>query len=136
MLDNRFPAEHRLLDSSAFQQVFKENSKIRDRYWILLYRENGTFCARLGMAIAKKHIRRAVQRNAIKRQVREAFRQRKQALAGLDIVVLVSPAMSALEREARARSLDRLMEKVHRERHKSRGIKKNKNVYAVAALGS
>ena len=47
---------------------------------------------RLGLAIAKKHIRRAVDRNRIKRQIRESFRQYKDTLPPVDIVVLARHA--------------------------------------------
>lgn len=43
--------------------------------------------SRLGLAVPKKVLRRAHQRNALKRQIRETFRQHLTA-PGLDIVVL------------------------------------------------
>jgi len=55
---------------------------------VLGHNNNRTF-ARLGLAIAKKHIKRAVGRNRIKRLIRESFRQSQGQLAGLDIVVLL-----------------------------------------------
>lgn len=44
--------------------------------------------ARLGLAIAKKQVRRAVDRNRIKRIVRESFRHHQQQLASVDYVVM------------------------------------------------
>lgn len=44
--------------------------------------------ARLGLAIAKKTIRRAVDRNLIKRVIRESFRIQQRDLGTIDIVVL------------------------------------------------
>ena len=43
---------------------------------------------RLGLAISKKKLAKAVARNRIKRIIRESFRQHLSLLAGLDIVVL------------------------------------------------
>jgi len=45
--------------------------------------------ARLGMVIAKKYLRKAVDRNRLKRQIRESFRYFKQQLSGMDVVVLL-----------------------------------------------
>lgn len=45
--------------------------------------------ARLGMVVAKRHVKAAVARNRIKRFIREAFRLQQRRLAGLDIVVVV-----------------------------------------------
>ncbi len=116
MIDSRFPVQNRLVDSAIFQQVFVENSKLRDRNWIILFRENDLNQARLGMAIAKKNVRKAVHRNQIKRIVRESFRIRKQALNGLDLVVLISQGINDLERKERIETLSRLLDKLSRQR--------------------
>jgi len=53
--------------------------------------------ARLGLAVAKKHVRRAVDRNRIKRVVRESFRRQQHRLKGLDLVVLVKPGIQKVD---------------------------------------
>lgn len=65
---------------------------MRDTYFALHYRQNGLHGARLGLVIPKKQARTAVLRNAIKRQARELFRQRRAALPAVDMVLrLVQP---------------------------------------------
>lgn len=54
----------------------------------MLYRQNGLSDARLGLAISKKCARRAVDRNRLKRIVRESFRRHRQLIPGVDVVVL------------------------------------------------
>ena len=49
---------------------------------------NSSGCPRLGLAISKKKLAKAVARNRIKRIIRESFRYHQALLAGLDIVVL------------------------------------------------
>ena len=44
--------------------------------------------ARLGLVVAKKNVRLAVDRNRFKRLVRESFRRRQHLLEGIDIIVL------------------------------------------------
>jgi ribonuclease P protein component len=46
-----------------------------------------TGSARLGMLISRKHAARAVERNRIKRCIREAFRQEQEKLGALDVLV-------------------------------------------------
>ena len=68
--------------------MFAAPRRSRDRFFTMLVRENGLGLARLGIAVGKKHVRRAVDRNRIKRQVRETFRHHAAMLGGIDVVVL------------------------------------------------
>ena len=89
-----FSPLNRLLNAQQFSRVFEKPYKRHHAYLIILVRENKSSqnIARLGLAVAKKNIKLAVQRNRFKRIVRESFRQHKVQLAGLDIVVLAKQA--------------------------------------------
>ena len=50
-------------------------------------RPNGLEQARIGIVASKKTAPRAVDRNCVKRMVREAFRRCRGSLDGLDVVV-------------------------------------------------
>ncbi|MCZ6808904.1 MAG: ribonuclease P protein component [Proteobacteria bacterium] len=88
MSSRRFTRETRLLDAGSFQRVFEKSNRSRDTLFTVLSRANGRKAGRLGLAISKKNCRLAVQRNRLKRVVRESFRQHKEALGGLDVVVM------------------------------------------------
>ncbi len=60
----------------------------------ILSQENRRKGARLGLAISRKNCRLAVQRNRLKRVVRESFRSHKETLGGLDFVVMCQAAAS------------------------------------------
>lgn len=79
---------------------------------MLLYRSNGMDGNRLGLAISKKHVRKAVQRNTIKRLVREIFRLRQLELTGIDIVMLSRTPLAVASREQVQRQLGQLWEKL------------------------
>jgi ribonuclease P protein component len=87
--------------------VFKKAARSRDKLFTVLCRENKGRDCRLGMAISKKHCRKATARNRIKRLVRESFRQHQTALAGLDIVVINQPAAALAKNDAMYESLAR-----------------------------
>jgi ribonuclease P protein component len=53
----------------------------------------------MGLVIAKKNIRLAVQRNRIKRILRETFRLNQHALPNLDFVVLARRGLDKLDNE-------------------------------------
>jgi ribonuclease P protein component len=63
--------------------------------------------ARLGLAVSKKHCRKATARNRIKRAIRESFRQNQDLISGLDIVVMNQPAAALARKDEMKESLDR-----------------------------
>ena len=86
--DFSFPPQLRLKKPAEYKKVFAKPIKSSDTYFILLAIKNDFHHPRLGLAIAKKNIRKAVHRNVIKRVVRENFRIQQQSLGNIDIVVL------------------------------------------------
>ena len=87
--DQKFPRTVRLLSAADFGRVFKRPIKSTDNCFVVLARSNSMGEARLGLVIAKKHVKLAVGRNRIKRVIRDSFRHHQQLLKGLDLVVLV-----------------------------------------------
>jgi ribonuclease P protein component len=83
-----FPSKLRLKKPVEYKKVFVRPVKSSDQYFTLLAIKNDLDHPRLGLAIAKKNIRKAVHRNMIKRAVRENFRMQQQNLGNIDIVVL------------------------------------------------
>ncbi|MGR8998641.1 MAG: ribonuclease P protein component [Gammaproteobacteria bacterium] len=86
--DYGFPPDLRLKKPIEYKKVFARPVKSSDQYFTLLAIKNDFDHPRLGLAIAKKNIRKAVHRNMIKRAVRENFRMQQQSLGNIDIVVL------------------------------------------------
>lgn len=52
---------------------------------------------RIGVTVSKKRAKTAVQRNRIKRQVRETFRLRQHKIPGFDIVVIAKQGIVDLD---------------------------------------
>jgi ribonuclease P protein component len=100
-----FPKAARLLARADFQRVFDDAVRSSDTFFTILGRVNDQGIARLGLAIAKKSLPLAVQRNRIKRLVRESFRNQQQLLSGLDIVVM---ARKGLQDKTNSELLDSL----------------------------
>lgn len=85
----RFNKQQRLLNAEAYSCVFND-APIRASHpnFLILARFNDSDQARLGLVIAKKHIKRAVGRNCIKRVARESFRLQQHKLPTIDAIVL------------------------------------------------
>ena len=84
-----FRAYNKLRCSRDFSNVFSSHNRSSDGFFLFLAVDNNTELARLGLAVPKKNISKAVERNKIKRLIRESFRLRKERLKGKDIVVFV-----------------------------------------------
>ena len=67
----------------------------------MLARPNHRLHGRLGIIVAKRLVKRAAHRNAIRRLIRETFRVHQQELGGLDIVVLLRRALKGETPNAR-----------------------------------
>jgi ribonuclease P protein component len=100
-----FPREHRLNKPADFQRVFAQAFKSQDACLTVLARAGEAERARLGLAVSKKNVRKAVARNRVKRLVRESFRLRQASLGGLDIVVLARPEAGRADRKTLRDSL-------------------------------
>jgi ribonuclease P protein component len=88
-----FPLQARLSQPCHYRRVFDgANVKASSKAFLLLALENNDGPSRIGIIVAKKHIRLASRRNRIKRIVREQFRLTPLDRS-MDLVVLArSPA--------------------------------------------
>ena len=96
--DSRFGKTKRLLNANDYSRVFN-NPDVRasHRNLLLLGKVNDGPEHRLGLVIAKKNVRLAVQRNRIKRLAREFFRILPNNEQSLDVVLLARQGMGQLD---------------------------------------
>ncbi len=104
-----FPAQARLKTPADYKRVFAHPVKASDKYFTLLAIRNPLDHPRLGLAIAKKTIKRAVDRNKLKRMARENFRLQQHTLTALDIVVLARKDAATACTKVLRESLAKLM---------------------------
>ena len=85
----------KLKKSWQFQKVYKEGDRYFDNLFILYVLPNNTQETRIGLTVTKK-VGISVQRNRIKRVIREVFRS-LETLPGNDLVVIARKAAVNLE---------------------------------------
>ena len=98
-----FERTRRIVKTDEFSSVFRLKPVARTNHLVLYATPNQLPFARLGVVVAKRLAPRAVTRNAVKRAVREGFRQ-CEALraAGLDCVVRLTHAINSKAEPARS----------------------------------
>ena len=85
---SKFTVAFRLLRSDGFDHVFRKGN-IADNHFKIFFASNCKNNARLGIITSTKSLPRSVDRNHVKRLVREAFRQHNIRHSKLDLVVKV-----------------------------------------------
>lgn len=108
----RFPRRARLLKPGDFKAAFERGNKLNERWLSALVAANDQGQPRLGLAVPKKVARRAVDRNRIKRHIRESFRERQAQLPAVDIVILARGGCTQATPEQLRQLLDRLWTRI------------------------
>ena len=105
----------RLLTASDYSRVFA-NSQVKAACpeILIIATANDLKQPRLGLVIAKKHVKLATQRNRLKRLIRESFRLQQQQLPDLDIVVLARKGITDLDNAAFSRVLEKQWLRLHK----------------------
>ncbi len=109
MAASGFPRSARLLQAGEFRAVFSAaRFKVSCRSFLVLALPADHGGARLGLVVSKKNVPAAVQRNRVKRLVREHFRHRRARLSGVDLVVLARKDVHKLGNAAIQQKLESL----------------------------
>jgi len=97
-MDKTFPRSRRLSSANDFQAVWKKAKKLSGGQVSLVNSPNDLGHPRLGASISRKNVRRAVDRNRLKRIARETFRLNQTKLDSLDIIVVGYKGVDKLSR--------------------------------------
>lgn len=108
-----FPKSLRLLNAHDYSRVFSDvDLRVSSKYFLILSKPLPSDHPRLGLIVAKKHVKLAVNRNKIKRHLRETFRKNQHSLPHLDLVVLAKKGAGDLDSASMQKELDFLWRKL------------------------
>lgn len=85
----RFSRNDRLAGRHDFQSVFARPAKTAHKSFLALTSPNHLAHPRLGIVLSKNRLKLAVERNRLRRLIRESFRHNKDVLKGVDIIILL-----------------------------------------------
>lgn len=115
-----FCREKRLLTPRHFKAVFDSPSgKVPGKNVLLLARDNGLDHPRLGLVIGKKSVKHSVERNRLKRQIRESYRLNQEVLNGWDIVIVARKGLGDLDNPELAQQFGKLWKRLARSKSRS-----------------
>lgn len=90
------PKQNRLKNRKDFENIFKAGKGQRDGLLYLRFFPNKLKSSRFGFVASTKFSKKAVERNRIKRWLREAVQNKiKNIKTGTDIAVIVNPGFKA-----------------------------------------
>ena len=90
------PRDARIRRAGDFAALRHASGRLGGRCFSVRYRPNGLDQARLGLAVSKRVSKRAVERNRIKRVLRESFRRARFELPPVDVVVMAREAAAGV----------------------------------------
>ncbi|KEY56559.1 ribonuclease P protein component [Serratia sp. DD3] len=97
-----------MLTPTHFTFVFQQPQRAGTPQITILGRQNLLGHPRIGLTVAKKHVKRAHERNRIKRLTRESFRLRQHQLPAMDFVVVAKKGIAELDNRALTEVLEKL----------------------------
>lgn len=109
----------KLKKSWQFGRIYKEGERYYGNQFILYVLPNGSQETRIGLTVTKK-VGISVQRNRIKRVIREVIRLSKEIAPGNDLVIIARKAAVNLKYSQAQRSITNLL-------HRARIFKPDKN---------
>ena len=94
------PPTARLRRAADFAALRQGTGRWQGRHFALRWRTTPDPPARLGLAVSRKVSKRAVQRNRIKRNIRESFRATRDDLPGVDVLVIARVSAAGADNPA------------------------------------
>jgi ribonuclease P protein component len=113
VLNNQgFPPELRLKTQAEFSHTLQKRLRLFSPFYTIFYSPNGKNHSRIGFVISKRQVKKAHERNRLRRIAKEAFRLRQGEIFAWDLVIMASHQAITVENEELRRCIDGLLSKL------------------------
>lgn len=121
-----YPCTLRLLKSKEFNKVFS-NTQFKANHGGVLFlaKMNNLGHPRLGFVISKRTINLAVNRNRVKRVVRDFFRLRQHEFPPLDVVIIARRPLADMDNNMVRKVTKQLSSKLERQYENKKGVRQS-----------
>jgi ribonuclease P protein component len=123
----RFAKQAKIVKTDDFSSVFNLRKRIANKYLVMRYRINDKNTARLGLIVSKKTAKLAVQRNYMRRIMRELFRLNQHNLPAMDLVIQIQKFFGRAEFLEVKKEFEYLMQKI-----RSKSIESKNNTVSAS----
>lgn len=97
------------LTTELFNEVFKNGSINRSDGFLIKSKDNGLGFCRAAVVVSKKNLKKAVDRNKVRRQIFNILRLNVDSLPFKDVIVVVSPKYIESEKDTKKSLLEKLV---------------------------
>jgi ribonuclease P protein component len=105
-----FSRRHRFTVQGSFGAILRNSRKLRSPHAVLHVAPGISGLSRLGVALTRRMLPSAVDRNRVKRSIRELFRRHPVKNAGVDLVVMLRAPFEMNERRALVEEIRALLD--------------------------
>ncbi|PCJ43551.1 MAG: ribonuclease P protein component [SAR86 cluster bacterium] len=112
MAKQGFSKASRLLGPSQYSTVFQKADFKLSAATMLLLVKKSVLPPRLGVIVAKKNVKSAVQRNRLKRIIRESFRLRQEEFGTIDLVFLARRGLDKMNNQEASIQINKLFDEL------------------------
>ena len=102
--------EYRVKSSQDFDNIIRKKQSFANRQFVIYFQKNKLEHMRLGISVSKK-LGKALERNKIKRYIRETFKTRKNHIKNYDIIIIARAGVKELPFLEVGSSIDHVLKK-------------------------
>ncbi len=114
-----FPSFFRLKNKQQLKKIFHDAERLSSNYFTMFFKANNLGHPRLAIIITKRSVRDAVDRNRLRRVIKESFRLHQHMISGYDVLIIASKGIDQLTNKGLTQCLEKQWQRLRGYQEKS-----------------